>query len=355
MSRSSSPTGSGLHCPPPDTGSHSPRVLMGHGGGGLLTQQLIRRVFLAAFGATVQAETDAAIVSVPGDRQAFTTDSFVVRPLFFPGGSIGDLAINGTVNDLAMVGSMPRFLTASFVIEEGLPVAELQQIAHDMATAAAAAGVQIVAGDTKVVERGCGDGVYITTTGIGELRPGIALAASRVQLGDILLVSGTIGDHGMAILKVREDLGFEATITSDTAALHGLTAAILTCCPKTRLLRDPTRGGLATCLAEIAEQTGRGLEIDDASVSVAPEVAAACELLGLDPWLVANEGKLVAIVPAEDAEAVLQSMRDHPLGQEAAMIGRVVDDHPGRVVATTPLGGRRLVPMPVGELLPRIC
>lgn len=328
---------------------------MGHGGGGRLTQQLIREVFLTAFGSTVQSTRDAAIVQLHGHRQAFTTDAFVVSPLFFPGGSIGDLAVNGTVNDLAMVGGIPRYLSASFVIEEGLLISELKQIAHDMAAAAAKAGVSIVTGDTKVVERGCGDGLSITTSGLAEIPPGLSLTASAVTPGDVVLLSGTIADHGMAILRVRENLGFQAEITSDTAALHGLVAEILACCPRTRLLRDPTRGGLATCLAEIAEHAQQGLSIEEAGVPIDPAVASACELLGLDPWVVANEGKLVAIVPAAHAADVLQVMRDHPHGQQSALIGRVVDDHPGRVVAETPWGGRRIVPLPVGELLPRIC
>ncbi len=345
----------GFTCPALDHGGNSPRVLMGHGGGGLLTGQLIESVFLKAFSIPPTSLADAAVIELGGGRLAITTDAFVVRPLFFPGGSIGELAVHGTVNDLSMAGAIPRFLTASFVIEEGLKVADLSRIVEAMAQAARDAGVRIVAGDTKVVERGCGDGVYITTTGIGEMRPGISLAASHVSVGDAVLVSGTIGDHGMAILKVRESLGFEADIASDTAALHGLAAAILDCCPATRLLRDPTRGGLATCLNEIASQSQHGLEVDESAVPVAEPVAIGCELLGLDPWQIANEGKLVAVVPSEDAAAVLQAMRRHPLGRQAAIVGRVVDGHRGRVLARTAIGGRRIVPMPVGELLPRIC
>jgi hydrogenase expression/formation protein HypE len=345
----------GYSCPTPDHGSRSPRVLMGHGGGGLLTQELIRSVFLEAFGLLAEGLADAAVLEPAAGRLAFTTDAFVVRPLFFPGGSIGELAVNGTVNDLAMVAAMPRYLAASFVIEEGLAIADLMRIAQGMAAAAAEAGVRIVAGDTKVVERGHGDGVYITTSGIGHVPAGILLSPDRVAAGDIVLVSGTIGDHGMAIMKVRENLGFEADITSDTAALHTLVADILRCCTATRLLRDPTRGGLATCLNEVADQARLGLEIDEQTVPIAAAVAAGCEVLGLDVWQIANEGKLVAIVPASHAEDVLRVMRDHPHGRQAAVIGRVVGDHPGRVVVRTAIGGRRVVPMPVGELLPRIC
>ncbi len=345
----------GRSCPSATAGHATGRVLMGHGGGGLLTQELIRRVFLQAFGQPSDGLADAAVLEPAAGRLAFTTDAFVVRPLFFPGGSIGELAVNGTVNDLAMVAAMPRYLAASFVIEEGLAIADLSRIAQGMAAAAAEAGVRIVAGDTKVVERGHGDGVYITTSGIGHVPPGISLSSRHVAAGDIVLVSGTIGDHGMAIMKVRENLGFEADITSDTAALHTLVADILRCCTATRLLRDPTRGGLATCLNEIADQARLGLEIDEQAVPVAASVAAGCELLGLDVWQIANEGKLVAIVPASHAEDVLQAMRDHPQGRQAAVVGQVVADHPGRVVTRTAIGGRRVVPMPVGELLPRIC
>lgn len=345
----------GFSCPTPDHGGDGPRVLMGHGGGGLLTGQLIESVFLKAFGTPPEGLADAAVLHQAGSRLAFSTDAFVVRPLFFPGGSIGELAVHGTVNDLAMAGATPRFLAAAFVIEEGLPLADLTRIAEAMGRAAHEANVRIVTGDTKVVERGHGDGVYITTTGLGDLQPGITLSPGNVRAGDAVLVSGTIGDHGMAVLKVREDLGFEADITSDTAPLHGLVAEILRCCPTTRLLRDPTRGGLATCLNEIAGQTRLGLAVSESAVPIAPAVAAGCELLGLDPWQIANEGKLVAVVPSAAAEAVLAAMHSHPRGRQAALLGRVVADHPGRVVAETAIGGRRVVPMPVGELLPRIC
>lgn len=330
--------------------------MMGHGGGGLLSQQLIQSVFAPAFGLTERDRSlDSVLLPPTTGRLAFTTDAFIVRPLFFPGGSIGDLAVNGTVNDLAMAGAQPRSLAASFVIEEGLTIADLTRIAEAMGTAARTAGVRVVAGDTKVVERGRGDGVFITTSGIGEVDERADLSMQHIRPGDAILLSGTIADHGMAVMQVREDLGFEATISSDTAPLNGLVADMLTACRELRMLRDPTRGGLATCLAEIAAGCGHGLAIDASTVAVAPAVAAACEMLGLDPWLVANEGKLVAIVPAAAAESVLTAMRSHPCGRQAAVIGRVVDDHPGRVSAQTAFGSRRIVPMPVGELLPRIC
>lgn len=343
-------------CPAPASGSESPRVMMGHGGGGLLSLELIHSIFAPAFGLTERERSrDAALLPAMTGRLAFTTDAFIVRPLFFPGGSIGDLAVNGTVNDLAMAGARPLSLAASFVIEEGLPIADLSRIAETMGAAARAAGVGIVTGDTKVVERGHGDGVFITTSGIGEVDARADLSMQHIRPGDAVLLSGTIADHGMAIMQVRENLGFEADIQSDTTPLNGLVAEMLAACGKIRLLRDPTRGGLAACLAEIAAACGHGLAIDATTVPIAPPVAAACEMLGLDPWMVANEGKLVAIVPAAAAETVLAAMRTHPCGQQAAVIGRVVADHPGRVSAQTAIGGRRIVPMPVGELLPRIC
>lgn len=349
-------TSRGFSCPSPQAGHASSQVMMGHGGGGLLSQQLIREVFGEAFGMQAgDLAVDAAVVPTLRGPLAFTTDAFVVQPLFFPGGSIGDLAVNGTVNDLAVAGAEPRFLAASFVIEEGLPRANLARIAEAMGAAAREAGVRIVAGDTKVVERGHGDGVYITTSGIGEVLPGARLSPAQVAPGDAVILSGTIADHGMAIMRMRQDLGFEADIRSDTAPLHGLVRAMLTACLDIRLMRDPTRGGLASCLNEMADSARKGIAIESEAVPIAPAVAAACEMLGLDPWLVANEGKLVAIVPAEATQAVLDAMHSHPCGRDAVVIGHVVEDHPGRVAVQTAIGGRRIVPMPVGELLPRIC
>ena len=338
-----------------------PQIVIGHGGGGALSRDLIEHVFLPAFGNPVLERLgDSSVLEVPGllaggGRLAFSTDSYVVRPLVFPGGSIGDLAVHGTVNDLAMSGAQPLYLSAGFILEEGLPITELVGIVNRMAAAARAAGVDIVTGDTKVVERGHGDGVYINTAGIGVVPPGIDLGPHQIRPGDALLVSGTLGDHGMAIMSVREGLEFEAAIASDTAPLHGLVARMLTACPEIRLLRDPTRGGVATSLNEIADLAKLGLEIDEQAIPVTPVVANACEILGLDPLQVANEGKLLAVVPAEAAEAVLAAMRAHAYGREATILGRVVADHPRLVVVRTAIGGTRVVPMPIGEQLPRIC
>lgn len=337
------------------------RVMLGHGGGGALSHELIEQVFLPAFAnPALDRLGDSSVLDVPGGlaaggRLALSTDSYVVRPLVFPGGTIGDLAVNGTVNDLAMSGARPLWLTAAFIITEGFAVADLAEIARCMARAARAAGVEIVTGDTKVVERGHGDGCYVNTTGIGLVPSGVALGPDRVRPGDVVLVSGTLADHGMAVMSVREGLEFDAPIASDTTPLHGLVAAMLAACSTVRMLRDPTRGGVATSLAEIAMLAEVGIEIDEAAIPVAAPVAAACELLGLDPLQVANEGKLLAVVPAADADAVLAAMRAHEHGREAVMLGRVVADHPRLVVMRTALGGTRIVPMPIGEQLPRIC
>jgi len=349
----------GMACPVPVRARE--RVILGHGGGGALSHELIEQVFLAAFANPVLDRLgDSSVLDVPGGlaaggRLAVSTDSYVVRPLVFPGGTIGDLAVNGTVNDLAMSGARPLWLTTAFIITEGFAVEGLAEIARCMARAARAAGVEIVTGDTKVVERGHGDGCYVNTTGIGLVPPDVALGSDRVRPGDVVLVSGTLADHGMAVMSVREGLEFDAPIASDTAPLHGLVAAMLAACPAVRMLRDPTRGGVATSLAEIAVLAEVGIEIDEAAIPVAAPVAAACELLGLDPLQVANEGKLLAIVPAADADAVLAAMRAHEHGHGAVMLGRVVADHPRLVVMRTALGGRRIVPMPIGEQLPRIC
>ena len=337
------------------------RVILGHGGGGALTRDLVEGLFRPAFSnPALDPLGDAAVLDLAGPlagggRLAFSTDSYVVRPLVFPGGSIGELAVNGTVNDLAMSGAEPRFLSAAFILEEGLAVAELAEIVSRMAAAAARAGVTIVAGDTKVVERDRGDGLTITTSGIGVVPPGLELGPAGVRPGDVVLSSGTLGDHGMAIMSVRAGLEFEAAIESDTAALSGLVAAVLAACPTVRLLRDPTRGGVAASLNEIAVGANLGIEIDEAAIPVRPAVAAACEILGLDPLEVANEGKLVAIVPPEGAEAVLAALHSDPLGREAVILGRVVAGHPRVVAVRTAIGGTRVVPLPIGEQLPRIC
>ena len=338
-----------------------PHVVLGHGGGGALSHELIEHVFLPAFSnPLLDALGDSTVLDLApdlagGGRLALSTDSYVVRPLFFPGGSIGDLAVNGTVNDLAMSGARPLVLTAGFILEEGLPIAELAWVVDAMARAARAAGVRIVAGDTKVVERGHGDGVYVNTAGLGVVPPGVVIDGAGLRPGDVVLASGTLGDHGMAIVSVREGLEFEALIASDSAPLHGLVAAMLEACPAIRMLRDPTRGGVATSLNEIARLAAVGIEIDERSIPVSPPVAAACEMLGLDPLLVANEGKLLAVVPAASADVVLAAMRAHEFGRAAVAIGRVVAEHPRTVVMKTALGARRVVPLPIGEQLPRIC
>ncbi len=337
------------------------RVVLGHGGGGQLSRELVEGLFVPTFGSPVLARLgDSSVLDLKaliatGGRVAFSTDSHVVRPLFFPGGSIGDLAVNGTVNDLAMSGARPVALSAAFIIEEGLAIAELKRVVEAMAATARRAGVEIVTGDTKVVERGHGDGCYVNTAGIGVVPAGIALGPEQIRPGDAVLVSGTLADHGMAIMSVREGLGFEAEITSDTAPLHDLVATLLAACPSVRMLRDPTRGGVATSLNEIAGQARLGIEIDEGAIPVAPAVASACEILGLDPLLVANEGKLVAVVPEDVAAMALAALGSHELGRRAAVLGRVVARHPGRVVMRTAIGGSRVIPMPIGEQLPRIC
>jgi len=358
----SSPAGlppSGFACPLPLR--DYPHVVMGHGGGGALSRDLIEHVFLPAFSNPLldrlgdSTVLDLGADLLAGGRLAVSTDSYVVRPLFFPGGSIGDLAVNGTVNDLAMSGAKPLYLTAGFILEEGLPIGDLAEVARRMGAAAARAGVRVVAGDTKVVERGHGDGVYVNTAGVGVVPAGIDVGVGRVRAGDVVIASGPLGDHGMAIMSVREGLEFEAEIASDTAPLHGLVAAMLAVCPAIRTLRDPTRGGVATSLNEIAAAAGLGIEVDEQAIPVRPVVAAACEILGLDPLQVANEGRLLAIVPAEAAERVLAAMRSHEHGTAATPIGRVVDRHLRMVVMRTAIGGTRIIPMPLGEQLPRIC
>lgn len=353
-----SPSPAGFTCPLP-LRDH-PHVVLGHGGGGTLSRDLIEHVFLPAFSNPLLDQLGDSTVVGPDDdlaggRLALATDSFVVRPLFFPGGSIGDLAVNGTVNDLAMSRARPLYLTAAFVIEEGLAIGELAEVARRMGAAAGRAGVRIVAGDTKVVERGHGDGVYITTAGVGVVPAGVAVNATPLLPGDVVITSGTLGDHGMAVMSVREGLAFEAEIASDTAPLHRLVAAMLAACSELRVLRDPTRGGAAASLNEIAVAAGVGIELDESAIPVRPVVAAACEILGLDPLQVANEGKLLAVVPAEAVGRVLDAMRQHEQGCDAVAIGRVVDGHPRRVVMRTAIGGTRMIPMPLGEQLPRIC
>jgi hydrogenase expression/formation protein HypE len=335
-------------------------VVLGHGSGGKMMADLIQHLFIPLFDNDLLGQMgDSTVLEIPSNGQplrlAFTTDSFVVSPLTFPGGDIGELAVNGTVNDLAMRGARPLFLSAGFILEEGLPMETLGHIASSVARACEAAGVQLVTGDTKVVNRGHGDGLYLNTSGIGLIPPGIEVNPSRAQPGDAVIVSGTVGDHGMAIMSVREGLEFETQIVSDTAPLSDLVETMLAASPHVHCLRDATRGGLAAVLNELASASQMGIEFDERKVPVNPAVQAACEMLGLDPFYVANEGKLVAIVPEPDAEAVLTAMCAHPLGTSAARIGHVVADHPGLVVARTPIGASRVVDLPAGELLPRIC
>jgi hydrogenase expression/formation protein HypE len=331
-------------------------VDMTHGSGGRAMAQLVDELFLRALdNPWLRALNDQAAFSVPGRRMVMSTDSHVVSPLFFPGGDIGSLAVHGTINDVAMAGAEPLYLAAGFVLEEGFPLGELQRIVESMAAAARAARVPVVCGDTKVVQKGKGDGVFITTTGVGVVPEGVEISGDRARPGDRILVSGTVGDHGVAILSHREHLAFETTIRSDSAALHGLVAAMLAAVPGIRCLRDPTRGGLATTLNELARQSGVGMRLDEAAIPVAPEVAAACELLGLDPLYVANEGKLVAICADADAARLREAMRAHPLGQNAALIGEVVEDPRRFVQMRTALGGQRIVDWLTGEPLPRIC
>lgn len=336
-------------------------VDMGHGAGGRAAAQLIRELFIAALdNEWLRQGNDGAVFAPPplppGARLVLATDGHVVSPLFFPGGDVGALSVHGTVNDLAMSGAKPLYLTASFILEEGFPLAELQRIVQSMAAAAREAGVPVVTGDTKVVERGKGDGVFIATTGLGVVPPGVDTGGANARPGDVLLLSGTIGDHGVAVLSQRASLEFETSIVSDSASLHTLVAAMLAAAPGgVRVLRDPTRGGLATTLNEIARQSGVGMLLDEAAIPVRPEVDAACELLGLDPLYVANEGKLIAVCAPEAAEAVLAAMRAHPQGQAAARIGQVQPDAHGFVQMDTRFGGRRVVDWLSGEQLPRIC
>src|SRR6202142_3782329 len=337
------PDFSNWSCPLPLVGY--PTIVMGHGGGGKLGSELVEFLFLPAFrNAALENLGDAAVLELGGGRLAMSTDSFVVQPLFFPGGSIGALAVNGTVNELAVSGAEPKFLSASFILEEGFPLAQLAAIVRAMADAAATAGVRIVTGDTKVVERGHGDGCYINTAGIGVLRHGVNVGPHRAQAGDAILVSGTIGDHGMAIMSVREGLEFESQIRSDCAALNGMIAEVLNAAgADVHAMRDPTRGGLASTLNEIAQSSSVGIAIDEASLPVRVEVQSACELLGLDPVYVANEGKAVFFVAPQVADRVLATLRAHPLGREAARIGRVTAQHPKMLVARTSMGSNRVI------------
>jgi len=334
------------------------RITLAHGAGGRLTQQLIHEVFGSRFrNPILEQMNDAAVLAPPkaGGRLAFATDGHVVSPLFFPGGSIGDLAVYGTVNDLAMMGARPRWLAASFVIEEGFPLKDLRRIADDMAAAAQRAEALLVAGDTKVVERGKGDGVYISVAGVGVIPAGVEIGASHARPGDVILLNAPIAAHGMTIMTLREGLDFQSDLRSDAAPLNGIVADLLAAAPDVHTMRDATRGGLATTLNELAQAAQVGIQIEEEAIPVDEAARSACELLGLDPVYVANEGAFVAFVPPEEAEAALTTLRAHPLGQHACRIGHVTADHPGRVVMETPLGAKRILPPLSGDLLPRIC
>ncbi|MGV9709959.1 hydrogenase expression/formation protein HypE [Gordonia sp. NPDC003424] len=330
------------------------RIVLGHGGGGVLSEELIENLFVPAFGGRTGPARDSVQLAVPRGRVAFTTDSYVVQPLFFPGGCIGDLAVNGTVNDLACSGAMPLALSAGFILEEGLEVSVLGRVAQLMGTAAERAGVRIETGDTKVVDRGSADQMFINTAGIGIIPDGVDVGPERIRPGDAVIVSGPVGEHGVAILSVREGIDFGSTVESDSAALCFLVRNALAA-GDVRALRDPTRGGVVAAVTELARGGGVGIDLDEHRIPVPEAVASACGFLGLDPLQVANEGKMIAIVAADDAEAVVAAMRRRPEGAGATVIGRVVDDHPGMVVGRTAFGTTRVIERELGEQLPRIC
>ena len=344
----------GLACPIPI--SDYPHVLLAHGGGGKLSQQLIQKMIVPLFrNDLLEPLHDGAIFTHNGTRFAFSTDSYVVNPIFFPGGDIGELAVNGTVNDLAMCGAKPLYLSAAFIIEEGFPMDDLWRVIVSMQGAASRSGVMLVTGDTKVVDRGKGDKIFINTSGIGVIPEGTQIGARNAQVGDKIIISGSIALHGIAVMSVREGLEFESPIRSDTAPLNGLVEAMLLASKNIHVLRDPTRGGVASTLNEIAESSKVGIRIDADAIPLTEPVRGACEILGLDPLYVANEGKLIAFVPADDAEKVLGTMRSHPLGRDSKILGEVVPEHSGTVVMRTSIGGSRVVDMLSGEQLPRIC
>jgi hydrogenase expression/formation protein HypE len=354
MNQDKKPSLEQLTCPAPLPAQD--KVLLGHGSGGRLSAELLQKVFLPSFrDTTLNTLNDQALIGVDGVRLAFTTDSFVVKPLSFPGGDIGSLAVNGTINDLAMGGAEPLYLSVAFIIEEGLPIETLQQVVISLARAAEEAGVAVVTGDTKVVEKGKGDGLFINTSGLGRVLPGINLSADQARPGDSIILSGSIGEHGITILSQREGLEFDGPMRSDCAALHTLVAAMLEASPAIRCMRDPTRGGLSSALNEIAGQSHVGMELEESAIPVQEAVRGACELLGLDPLYVANEGKLVAIVDSRHAERIVAAMRTHPLGKQARIIGLVTEAHPGLVALRTSLGTTRIVDMLSGDQLPRIC
>ena len=346
--------GQGLSCPIPL--SDYPHVLLAHGGGGKLTHSLIQKMFASQFSNDLLNPLhDGAVFSLNGSRLAFSTDSYVINPIFFPGGTIGDLSVNGTVNDLAMCGARPLYLSAAFIIEEGMDMNDLWRVVVSMQAAARTAGVQLVTGDTKVVDRGKGDKIFINTSGLGVIDKGIDIQPKRAKSGDSIILSGPIAVHGIAIMSVREGLEFETEMKSDTAALNGLVSDMLRAGEKIHVLRDPTRGGVASVLNEIAESANVGIAITEDSIPVTDEVRGACEILGLDPLYVANEGKLLAFVSPESTEEVLAAMKANPLGRDSVVIGSVVPDHPRMVIMRSRIGGSRVVDMLSGEQLPRIC
>jgi len=343
-----------LNCPTPI--SNYDKILLGHGSGGKLTSELIKNIFLPAFENPYLAELgDQAVINLNGLKIAFTTDSYVVNPIFFPGGDIGELAVNGTVNDLAVGGARPLFISAGFILEEGFPISDLFKIVESMKKACARAGVILVTGDTKVVEKGKGDKIFINTSGLGIIEKEIEISPRKVKPGDKILINGPIGLHGIAILSKREGIEFEVEIESDTAPLNSLVADILSVSGNIHWMRDPTRGGVSSALNELAQSAKLGIEIWESEIPIPEPVKAACEMLGLDPLYVANEGKLIAVVSNDDAEKVLEAMRANPLGKEAKIIGEITDEHPGVVLMKTLVGGKRVVDMLAGEQLPRIC
>jgi hydrogenase expression/formation protein HypE len=344
----------GLQCPLPI--SEYERILLAHGGGGTLSHHLIQKMFFPQFdNELLRTEHDGAVWEIDGVKLAFSTDSYVVKPIFFPGGDIGELAVYGTVNDLAVCGAQALYLSTGFIIEEGCLMEDLWRIVQSMKKAADKAGVKIVTGDTKVVDRGKGDKIYINTSGIGVVYKGVDISPRRIQEGDKIVLNGKIAEHGIAILSAREEFDFQTSVKSDTAPLNGLIKEVLQVCPDIHMMRDPTRGGLSSVLNEIAGKAGKGIKLQEEKIPIDQEIKAVCEILGLDPLYIANEGKVVLFVPPAEVSKVLQVMHGHPYGKEAVVIGEVVEEHPGRVVMKTLIGSNRIVDMISGEQLPRIC
>ncbi len=344
----------GLACPIPI--SEYEKILLAHGGGGTLSHQLIQKMFFSQLdNPLLNTGHDGAIFKITGSRMAFSTDSYVVRPIFFPGGDIGELAINGTVNDLAMCGAKPLYLSLSFIIEEGLPMEDLWKIVQSISESAKEAGVEVVTGDTKVVDRGKGDKIFINTSGVGVVYDGINVSPQRIQPGDKIILSGKIAEHGIAILSAREEFDFETDVKSDTAPLNGLVESIINVCPEIHVMRDPTRGGVSSALNEIAESANLGIYIEEDNIPIADPIKAICEILGLDPLYIANEGKLLAIIPENKESIVLKMMQNHQYGKDSRIIGEVTTDNPGKLIMKTSIGSHRIVDMLSGEQLPRIC